>query len=209
MELVNRHHQEQKLLAAHVIAELHPLWNLLDFHNLESSTPDWLRAVRPVIERGYLTSQYVAAEFAKNYRASVLPDATPLDFHLPSPVGLLGASAIPDRNTQLKIMVAMRVTGPIHVANLMPMDETDAMYAGFSKSAGAATRLVLNGGRGMIRLLADADARAKGVVGIADENACKTCMGQTVPAYKTGPVERMDAVAVGHDFCKCSARLVY
>lgn len=208
MELVNRHHREQKLIAAQVVAQLHPLWGLLDFHNLESTTENWLRAVHPVVERGYLTSQYVAAEFARNYRRAVIPDAEPMQVSLPNPLGVFSQPIIPDGNTQAKILVAMRVTGPLHVAKLMPMDQREAMYRGFSKSSGAATRLTLNGGRGMIRLLAGADRYAKGVAAVVDENACSICKPKATPALKDDPAA-MDAVAVGHDFCRCSARIVY
>lgn len=208
-ELINRHHQEQKMVAANVIAQLHPLWGLLDFHDLEGTTADWLRAVRPVVERGILTSQYVAAEFVKSYRASALPHAEPLSFQMPSPVGIFSNASIPDRNTQLAIMVSMKVTGPVSVARMMPMDEQTAMAKGFSKSCGAATRLVLNGGRGMVRLLADHDQFARGVVGVVDENACNLCQEKAIPVMKTEGAKSMDAIAVGHDFCKCSAALVY
>lgn len=208
-EIVLRHHAEQKLIARNVVAELAPLWNILDFHDLNGSTADWLRAVRPVVERGFLTSQYVAAEFARNYRAALFPAAEPLEVNLPNPLGLFGTQMIQDRQAQLRIMVSMKVTGPVHVMKLMPMDEAEAMARGFSKSSGAATRLVLNGGRGMIRLLADADRLAVGVAAVADEDACDSCHFLTTPILKTAGARKMDAVAVGHDFCRCSAQLVY
>lgn len=208
-ELVARHHDEQKLIARNVVAELYPLWGLLDFNDLRGSTADWLRAVRPVIERGFLTSQYVALQFAKNYRRALFPDAEPLEYELPNPLGVFGPQLITDRQAQIRIMVSMKVTGPVHVANLMPMEETEAMERGFSKSSGAATRLVLNGGRGIIRLLADVDELAIGVVGVADEDSCESCRFLTTPILKSAGARKMDAVAVGHDFCRCSAALVY
>lgn len=208
-ELVMRHHREQKLIARNAIAELHPLWRILDFNDLRGSTADWLKAVRPVVEKGYLTSQYVAAEFVKSYRRAVLPAADQLLVEVPNPLGVFGNPIIPDRNTQIKIMVAMKVTGPVHVAKLMPMDQQEAMDKGFSKSTGAAIRLILNGGRGMVRLLADADPMARGVVGVADEDACEPCKSLTTPILKSRGRRQMDAVAVGHDFCGCSAALVY
>ena len=209
-DLILSHHNEQKMIARNAIADLAPLWNILDIKDLRGTTADWLRAVRPVIERGYLTSQYVAAQFVKNYRTTVFPYATPMNIsNIPNPYGIFGNQPIPDRNTQLRIMASMKVTGPVYVENLMPADETEAMAKGFSKSSGAATRLILNGGRGMVRLLADADPLALGVAGVADENACVSCKFLTNPIMKTDGAKKMNAVAVGHDFCKCSARLVY
>lgn len=209
MELVNRHHAAQKLVARNAVAEMSPLWGILDFHDLNGSTADWLRAVRPVVERARAVSQYVAAQFVQDYRRTLFPNAEPLDIDLPNPLGLLGVPHTP-RETSLAIMVAMKVTGPLHVVQLMPMDEGPAMEAGFSKSVGAATRLILNGGRGMVRLLADADPLAQGVAGVADpESDCRSCLFLTTPILKRDGARKMNAVAVGHDFCQCSARLVY
>lgn len=210
-EIVLRHHAAQKLIGRQMISELAPLWEILRFHDLQESTGPWLKTVRPVIERGYLTSQYVAAEFVRNYRAALFPSAEPLAIDLPpNPLGLFGSQMIQDREAQLRIMVSMKVTGPVYVAKQMPMEESAAMAQGFSKSSGAATRLVLNGGRGMVRLLADADQLAVGVQSVADEDSCASCrLLASRPILKTEGTRKMHAVAVGHDYCKCSAQLVY
>ena len=213
-EIVARHHAEQKLIARNAVAELAPLWNILDVHDLKGTTADWLRAVRPVVEKGFLVSQFVAAEFVNDYRSAVFPDAGRLALDVPNPLGIFATPRIPDRNTQVQIMVAMKVTGPGFVmSNSVPgmteRDLAEVMRNGFSKSTGAATRLVLNGGRGMVRLAVDADPLAVGVAGVADEDACDSCQFLTTPILKRDGVRRMNAVAVGHDFCKCSCRLVY
>ncbi len=214
-DLVMRHHNEQKLIARNTVAELGPLWHILDFHELEESTPDWLRAARPVVEKGYLVSQWTALQFAQNYR-SMLFGRPRLPVELPNPLGTFSAPQIPDRNRQIAIMVSLKVTGPIQVAKktlVQPagsVNEAEAMAAGFSKSAGAAIRHVLNGGRGMIRVLADADELALGVAGVADEGCCDSCHFLETPILKkTATARQMDAIAVGHDACVCSARLVY
>lgn len=210
-ELIYRHHQQQKLIARNVIAELHPLWMLLDFHDLVGTTPDWLKASRSVVERGYLASQYVAAEFVKAHRSLAVPNASPLDIQMPSPLGIFGTQGIPDRDVTLRILVSLKVTGPVYVANLMPMEEQEAMAKGFSKMCGAATRLVLNGGRGMVRLMAGADPEALGVIAVNDDDdACESCKFlSTRPMMKADGDRKMDLVAVGHDFCKCSAAVIY
>jgi hypothetical protein len=207
VQLVQMHHEEQKLIARNTVAELRLPWTLLDFHDLQGSTGDWLKAARPIVEKGYLVSQYVAAEFARTYRRALVSD----DWEpprLPNPLGVFTPAQAP-RDIQLRIMVSLKVTGPVHVGHIMPMHENEAMEAGFSKSTGAATRLVLNGGRGYIRTLADADSEAMGVVGVADETSCDSCQFLTNPIFKHHGGRRMDAVAVGHDYCKCSAHLLY
>lgn len=207
MELVQRHHESQKLIARNAVAELEPLWGMLDFHALEETTADWLKATRPVLERNYLVSQFVAAEFVNAHRASILSVAEPL-IVLPNPLGAFVTPTV-DRKVSLGFMISMKVTGPLHVAKLMPAPQEEAMRAGLSKSSGAAVRLVLNGGRGMVRFLADHDDAAVGVAGVADETACESCQFLTTPILKRDGARKMDAVAIGHDFCRCSARLVY
>lgn len=211
---IRYHHEEQKMVARNVIAELHPLWGILDFHDLQGTTGDWLRAVRPVIERQYMVSQFLAARFASSYRRSVLPAAEPLNIEVPNPLGAFGTQAPTDRETQLRIMVSMKVTGPVWVAKnsfqgMTEQDQADVMTRGFSKSTGSAIRTALNGGRGMIRLLADSDPMARGVRAVVDEDACDSCHFLETPILKESGSRAMDAVAVGHDFCRCSATLVY
>ena len=215
MELSRRHHEEQKLIARNVVAELDPIWQILKFHDLNKSTGPWLKAARPIIERGYLTSQYVAAEFVKNFRAENFPGEEPLDVEVPNPLGAFGFHPRPDRDTAIRIMVSMKVTGPVWVMQNSQREWTDeqqiaqVMRDGFSKSTGAAIRLVLNGGRGMVRMMVGADRLARGVVGVADADACTSCQFLTRPVMKSDGVRKMNAVVVGHDFCTCSANPVY
>lgn len=209
MGMVEDHHRDQKLIARHLIAELDAVWGLLDFHDLEGTTGVWLRATRPIVEKAYLTSQYVAAEFVKSYRGTVLPHPDPLEVDIPNPLGAFLPNSIPDRDTQMRIMVSMKVTGPLHVAKIMPMDEADAMRRGFGRSTGAAIRIALNGGRGMVRLLADVDPHAVGIQAFVDEDACNGCLDKRGPILKSAGGAAMDVVAVGHDACRCSAFLLY
>lgn len=212
--LVASHHNSQKMIALQAVAELAPLWGILDFHDLPGTTADWLRAVRPAIERHLLMSQYVAAEFVKNYRSVRFPHVAPLEVEFPHPLGVFGEPMVPDRDTQIRIMVSQKVTGPVWVAkNTSPgVDELqiqDLMARGFSKSTGAAIRVILNGGRGTVRMMADLDDLAVGVAGVADETSCDSCKFVTKPILKVDGARKMDAVAIGHDFCTCTARLVY
>jgi hypothetical protein len=172
--------------------------------------------VRPVVERGYLTSQYVAAEFVQSSRSAALPSAPPLELDIPNPLGAFGFHSPADRDTQLRITVSMKVTGPVSVVkgSVPGMGEpeiADLMRTGFNKSAGAAIRLILNGGRGMVRTMTAADQYAEGIQSVAEADACASCrfLAET-PLYKSVHTSRqMDAVAVGHDFCNCSARPIF
>jgi hypothetical protein len=214
MDLVSLHHQEQKLIARNVVDQLVPIWNVLNPHELVDTTSKWLKMVRPVIERGFLASQYVAAEFVKNYRNTQLPSEKPLDLGEPDPLGPFGMHKKADRDTSLRIMVSMKVTGPGWVIGrsfkgMTPDDTSDLMKRGFSKSTGAATRIVLNGGRGVVLDLVREDDLARGVAGVADPAACNGCQFLTNAIMKSDGLRKMSAVSVGHDFCNCSVKPIY
>ena len=204
MDMVSHHHEEQKHIARWAVVELNPVWEILDFHDLKRTTAPWLKIARPIVEDAFQKSQRVAAEFVKNYRNAEVKDPPEMDFTVP---GL-------DRRTSLKIMASMTVTGPVWMAkrsspgmdvNTIPQIRRD----GFSKSAGAVTRMVLNGGRGVVLDLVQLDPLARGITAIADPDACNGCLFLTNPIMKTDGKRRMDAVSVGHDFCNCSAKPVY
>jgi len=204
MDMVSHHHEEQKHIARSVVIELHPAWEILDFHDLKRTSTPWLKIARPIVVKAFQKSQNVAVEFVKNYRNAQLGDSQDMDFAAPDL----------DRQTALKIMTSMTVTGPVWMAkkslpgmdlNTIPQIRRD----GFSKSVGAVTRLVLNGGRGVVLDLVQLDPLAKGIAAIADPDACNGCQFLTTPIMKSEGLKRMAAVSVGHDFCTCSAIPVY
>lgn len=205
MDLVAHHHEEQKHIARTSVMELGESWWMLDFHNLKETTPRWLKVARPIVEEGCLKSARVAAEFVSRYRNAAHPDADPMEMNVPN--GL-------SRQSQARIAASLTVTGPVWMAKqsqpgmnvtMIPQIKRDA----YSKASGAVIRMVLNGGRGMVRSLAGADPLARGVAGIADPDACKGCQFLTVPIMKLDGRKKMDAVAVGHDFCTCSVKPIY
>ncbi len=197
-----------------MVAALAPTWLILDPRNIRGTSAPWLKASRPLVERGFLTSQYVAAEFVKNYRNASLPSEEPLDIQFPNPLGVLSDPVIPDRSVSIRIMVSMQVTGPVWLQNRMSEGMTDEAVAevsrlGFSKLSGAVTRLVLNGGRGVVRQIVGFDSAARGIAGVASDGSCSACKFLTKPIMKSDGDKKMDAVAVGHDFCTCSAKPIY
>lgn len=212
--MIEQHRQDQILLARTMVAEMSPLWGILDVHDLRGTTADWLRAVRPVVEKGFLASAFVAAEFVKDYRAAK-PGLKPLQspVSVPNPFGPFGVVSPAPRDVQLKIMVSLQVTGPGWVMkNSTPgADPGDLMRRGFSKMSGAATRIALNGGRGMVRTLLDADEQAIGIRSVAGPDSCESCKRLAGMTLLKGvhSKRQLDTVAVGHDHCLCVSHLVY
>lgn len=210
--LISQHHREQGLIARNVIAQLNSLWGILDFHDLHGTQADWLKSVRPVVEQGYLTSQYVAAQFSQTYRDASFPNASPLDLDFPNPLGLFNGSMIQDKEVQLRIMVSMKVTGPDWITNNTLGKEPDAadlMRRGFSKSSGAATRLTLSGGRNAMVLIAGADQLASGIERIVGDTACESCKSRPTAMDKTAGHDAMLQTVACHDFGNCTAAIIY
>lgn len=210
------HHEAQRSIAKAAVEELKQLWMVLDPHDLQRTTAPWLKLVRPVVERGYLTSQYVAAEFVQSSRSAALPSAPDLEVDVPNPLGPFGFHHQPSRDTQLRITVAMKVTGPGSVMSKSYPGLTDSeldemMVTGFNKSCGAAVRIILNGGRGMVRDMVSADPYAVGVQSVAEKDSCASCrfLAETPLLKSVHTPRQMDSVAVGHDFCTCTAKPIY
>jgi len=215
-ELVYRHLQAQRLLARNTVAELALYWPQIDIDNIRGSTAPWLKSIRPVIERGYLTSQYLAAEFYKNYRRQVLPNAEPFVLDVPNPFGAFGVHQPAPRDTQMKIMVSQKVTGPDWVENHTTGQEAypekqEILRNGFSKSSGSAIRLVLGGGRGLVLLAVLADPLAMGIQRVVDpQSDCTSCIAAgREPVLKSAGKERMWKAVAGHDFDACGSRPVF
>lgn len=214
-ELVAHHHAAQRLIAHQTIGELSYYWDILDFHDLDRTTAPWLKVVRPVIEKGYLVSQYTASEFVKDWRRHLNPAADPLELDVPNPLGAFGFIQPAPREAQVKIMVSMKVTGPVWLKRnsfegMTADDIADVRARGFSKVAGSATRLVLSGGRGLVRMAVDIDPLAKGVRSIVSEGSdCKSCQRKASMVFPKSSPQAMDAITQCHDFDTCSAAIVY
>lgn len=204
MDLADYHHDEQKRIARWAVSELLPAWHILDFNRLKETTPAWLKIARPAVERSRLRSSVAAAEFVRRYRSAIHPEAAEMNVEIPELT----------RAESLKIAASLTVTGPVWMAKQsepgMSRDDIPQIIRdGFSKSTGAVIRIVLNGGRRMVRDLVMADPLARGIAGVADEDACKSCQFLTKPIMKSAGPKRIRAVSVGHDFCTCSAKPIY
>jgi hypothetical protein len=204
VDLTAYHHDEQKRIARWVVSELSQAWLLLDFSELKETTTPWLKSASPMVEQGRLMSASAAVEFVKLSRSAARPGADELITPEPTLT----------RERRLKIAASLTVTGPVWVAQhsqpgMSRDDIPKIMQAGFSKASGAVVRMVLNGGRGAVRDLVLEDRLTRGIVGIADPDACKSCLFLTKPIMKSAGMRKINAVSVGHDFCTCSAKPIY
>lgn len=141
-----QHADQQDGIADQVAAGLGILWAILQFNDLDKTTPSWLHATTLEIEKGYQASSQAAFEYVQAAKWSVDPQSPPLEkVNVPLPVA----------DTQLK----MRVTGPIEVKRKMPAPERDAMAAGQMSSTGAGVTAAVDGAREQVLAQVQAEYR--------------------------------------------------
>lgn len=167
-----QHQDEQQRIADKAAAGLALLWRILNFDDLDGSTPAWLHAATLQVEQDFRRSERAAFEYVQSAKWAVEPLSVPLD---------RVETVFPVADFQL----AMRATGPAAVkqatrkafsapvvsvealADALPVPgvgppvssvRSDAMALGLMNSTGVAVKQVLNGGRGEVQQLVAADA---------------------------------------------------
>lgn len=81
--LAARHAQDQETIADNLALGLFPLWQIMDFNDLNGSAVLWLEAALPRVELTYLQSQRLATVFNANVRFAELPLDEPIFFDVP------------------------------------------------------------------------------------------------------------------------------
>lgn len=132
----NQHVERQEQIAGSVSDGLSLLWPILQFTDLDKSTPSWLHATTLQIKQGWDESADAAFEFVQQALLSVEPDAVP-------PVK--AEVTFPAQDIQL----AMRVRGPVEVKRQVKraVPEREAMEAGKNASDGVGSTKATDGGR--------------------------------------------------------------
>lgn len=166
------HVQAQEGIAAATAAGLALLWPIIDFAELDKSTPSWLHATTLQIRQGWQESSDAAFEYVQQALLSVEPDATP-------PVRAADI-AFPVREVQ----TAMRVRGPVEVKRQIAraVPESEAMKAGLKASTAVGATKATDGGRAevieFVRKEAPKRLRQGKPIGYArktDGNPCYFC----------------------------------
>lgn len=165
------HVTQQEGIAEGVASGLALLWPIMQFEDLDKSTPAWLHAVTLQIKSGWDESANAAFEYVQAAKWAVEPEAPPL-------VKVETAFPVQD------IQTAMRVRGPVEVKRQVERarPEPEAMNAGKSASTGVGATKATDGGRAQVLELIrkDAPSRLKQgkVIGYArktDSNPCYFC----------------------------------
>lgn len=175
---------------------MHSLWRLLDPADLDGSFDAWLSVVEPMIQASRQTSASLAAAYLTTARTlAVGPD------HRFTPV--IAGPASSDA-----LRTSMLVTGPVAIkAGLGRGARIGAsLDIAEARSAAAAMRHALNGGRETVTLTLQADHRTVGYQRVTSGNPCNFCADLADRGAVYGG-EGADFQA--HDGCSCSAEPVF
>jgi hypothetical protein len=167
----------------------------MDWAAVDDTFPLWAEAVAGLVQRQRAASSNLAAAYISAVRyASGLTDAPPIVLAPPVEAERL--------NTSLTVTAAVSIKA--NAARGMVAEQ--AMKNAFVRSAGAVSRLVLEGGQDTVRLTVAADPKAKGWQRVASGNACSFC---SMLAGRGDVYKESTASFESHDHCSCQAEPVY
>lgn len=196
----------EALTEAHRIAQLNvstaalrdvvSLWPLLDATALDKSFAGYSRALALILGQHRVTSSSVAAAYLRAFRRA---EGAPGAFDV----------ALAAEIEHERLMTSLLVTGPVTakqgIRSGKPLDE--AMRLALVSTLGAATRLVLSGGRETITATVARDNSALGIARVSDGHPCSFCamlVGRG-PVYKSLGTAEFNP----HDKCGCQPEPVY
>lgn len=189
--LERKHAQDQEQIADSLALSMYPLWWIMDFENLDTTSMLFTEAALPQIRTAYLQSQHLAAAFAANVRFASLPTAEPMPMtvapvEIPAGVSALrfdlpdlGSAAEPlefDEFPDNDVRTSLLVESNFHIKSQMPVaDPTVTMQAAQVNSTGAAVRQSLKGARNVTANVVKFDKRVLGYARYTDGNPCHFC----------------------------------
>lgn len=195
--LTEAHRRAQLQLGARTVDQMRAAWRLLDFTDLDASMPSWLRVAMPIIRSQHATSSTLAANYYATFRSLELGIGTP-SFAPSLAPGLDDAA----------MRVSLQVTGPSTVkrATMRGKTAAQAMQLGETRSASAAMRQALAGGRTTLIRSIRSDRSALGFARATSGKACAFC----AMLASRGPVYSKDSAEFeAHDGCSCTAEPVF
>lgn len=192
--LAQAHRLAQQRVGIATVAHMLKLWPLLDPNDLNGSFDRWVSAVTPLVQRQRSQSSRLAANYYSLDR----------QMRVGSPFVPVLAETAPDE----QIATSMLVTGPVSMRSNLGRGMLLAKAAdiAMARSAGAAMRHALNGGRETITRTIQADHRARGYERVTSGAACDFC---EMLADRGEVYDEESADFEAHDHCSCSAEPVF
>lgn len=194
MNLTEQHRQAQLVIRAQVLRDLARLWPAMDWSAVDRTFPLWAAAVGAVVARYRTTSSSVAGAYLRAMRFAAGHTDTARIIPAPPIAG--------ERlETSLKVTTALSIKANAAKGTL----RDQAMAAAFVRSAGAVSRLVLEGGQDTVRLTVASDPRARGWRRVTSGKACGFC---SMLAGRDAVYKETTAAFEAHDHCVLPDTLV-
>jgi len=195
--LTDAHRRAQARLGAQTVAQALAVWPLLDPADVNGTVQRWLSAMIPIVRSSRRTSARLAANYLVTFRA------LELGVDVPAMVPVL-VEDVPAR----RVATSLIVTGPaaIRAGVARGVQLEQAAEVGAARSAGAAMRHVLNGGRETVAETVRSDNRSLGWARAVSPSCCAFCamLASRGPVFSEGTVE-----FPAHDNCSCGSEPVY
>lgn len=197
VRLTEAHRLAQLRIGGQTVTQMLLAWPLLDPGDIDGTFSRWLQVVLAIIAGTRSTSARLAATYLSTFRVLELGvDAPPFVPRL--------AEAVPRQAVE----TSMVVTGPVALRGALGRGVllAKAQETAQARSASAAMRHALNGGRDTIVGSVEADGQALGWARAASGRACAFCamLASRGPAYSETGVG-----FEAHDHCACTAEPVY
>lgn len=192
--LTAAYRRESLKLRAGTIRSMQAVWPALDWNRLDETFPAWLAATRGLVERDHAKAAQTAGLYVEALRRSEKA---------------AGSAAV-----HLATLDAEQATTALRVTSIVALKRSavagivaDAAKArAFVQASGAATRLVLDGGRDTIRQTVAADPGARGWQRVGSGRSCDFC---SMLLGRGAVYTEATADFPSHDHCACGAEPVY
>lgn len=196
--LTETHRLAQARLGQISVRQVRSLWPLLDPDALDATFSRWLRTITPIVQAQRSASSQLAARYVSTFRTLELGlDAEPF---VPALEGPASARAL---------TTSMLVTGPVSIKSAIGrgIPVARAVEVAEARSARAAMRHVLDGGRQTIISSINADPNALGWARATSGKPCHFCamLASRGAVYKSAA--RADFRP--HDGCSCAPEALY
>jgi hypothetical protein len=193
--LTEAHRQAQLELRARTLHDFSAIWPMWQAN--DPATFDlFVKAAIPLVRAYRTLSASVAVAYYEAFRRAERIAGVP-------------TSRLAGAIDEKQILSSLYVTGDVMNRKALASGQSpeNARTTAFVRTSGAATRLVLDGGRQTILDSVDADPHAVGWARVTDGNPCYFCLtlASRGAVYKSEQTASFEA----HDHCGCSAMPVY
>lgn len=185
----------QIALRALLLTDVIALWKAFDIKDIDRTWQAIEDAVFTIVREHRLTSYAISQRYAELFRAAER---------------VLGAAPLPEpmkAGWETPAAVSLRVTGPIGAKQLVARNvpPVQAAQTALVRVSGAATRIVLDGGREALGGFVRADKQTIGWARVTDGDPCAFC----AMLASRGPVYNTDVEFEAHDHDACTLEPVY